>query len=211
MVDGQEDYISSKIICGIGILKRIRHFIPRDSLLLLYHTLIEPYFRYCSIIWGQCCETLKDKLQTLQNKAAQTIAKLRYDEANHYELLTEFGCLNVRNLLSLDTAIFVYKEINNLHPEQADGPFQQLDYLHSHTERDLSVIIIYLSPGGNQIIFRKLWHLQEARYGMKSLKKLEWHKHFIVSRNIKRNILPNSRHSDSLSLQRCGGLSSHGR
>ena len=70
--DQQIDYISSKIIRGIVILKRIRHF----TLLLLYHTLIEPYFRYCSIVRGQCCETLKDKLQTLQNKAAQTIAKL---------------------------------------------------------------------------------------------------------------------------------------
>ena len=74
------DYTSSKIIRGIGILKRIRHFIPRDSLLLLYHTLTEPYFRYCSIVWGQRGETLKE-LQTLQNMAARTIAKLRYDEA----------------------------------------------------------------------------------------------------------------------------------
>ena len=74
--DQHTDYISSKITHGIGILKRIRHFIPRDSLLLLYHTLTEPYFRHCSIVWGQCGETLKDKLQTLQNKAARTIAKL---------------------------------------------------------------------------------------------------------------------------------------
>ena len=93
--DQHIDYISSKIICGIGILKRIRHFKPRDSLLLLYNTLIEPYFRYCSIVWGQCGESLKDKLQTLQIKVAQTIAKLRYDETNHYELLTEFGWLSV--------------------------------------------------------------------------------------------------------------------
>ena len=85
------DYISSKITCDIGILKRIRHFIPKESLLLLYHTLIEPYFKYCSIVWGQCSETLKDKLQTVQNKAARAIAKVRYDEANHSKLLTDFG------------------------------------------------------------------------------------------------------------------------
>ena len=181
--DQHIDYISSKIICGIGILKCIRHFIPRDSLLLLYHTLIEPYFRYCSVVWGQCGETLKDKLQILQNKAARTIAKLRYDEANHYELLTEFGWLSVRNLISLDTAIFVYKEINNLHPEQADSQFQWLDYLHSYSMRSVSNNNLFI-PRGKQIIFIKLWHLQEARYGMKSLKKLEWHKHFLVSRNI---------------------------
>ena len=57
------DYISSKITRNVGILKRIRHFIPKESLLLLYHTLIEPYFKYCSIVWGQCSETLRDKLR----------------------------------------------------------------------------------------------------------------------------------------------------
>ena len=128
--DQHIDYISSKIARGTGILKRIRHFIPKDFLRLLYHTLIESYCRYCSIVWGQCGETLKDKLQTLQNNAAQTTAWLRYNEAKHYELLTEFGWLSVRKLISLDTPIFVCKEINNLRPEQADSPFKRLDYLH---------------------------------------------------------------------------------
>ena len=41
--DQHIDYISSKIICRIGILKHIRHLIPRESLLLLYHTLIVLY------------------------------------------------------------------------------------------------------------------------------------------------------------------------
>ena len=77
-------------------------------------------------------------LQTLQNMADGTIAKLRYDEANQYELLTEFGWLSVRNLISLDTAIFVYKEINNLHPEQTDSPFQRLDCLHPYSTRSVS-------------------------------------------------------------------------
>ena len=143
------DYTSSKIIHVIGILKRIRHFIPRDSLLLLYHTLTEPYFRYCSIVWGQCGETLKE-LQTLQNMAARTISKLRYDEANHYEFLTEFGWLSVRNLISLGTAIFVYKEINNLHPEQADSLFQWLDYLHSYSKRSVSNNNLFIPRGENK-------------------------------------------------------------
>ena len=81
------DYISSKITRNFALLKRIRHFIPKESLLLLYHTLIEPHFKYCSIVWGQCSETLRDKLQTLQNKAARAIAKVHYDEANHGKLL----------------------------------------------------------------------------------------------------------------------------
>ena len=50
--DQHVDYISSKVTHNICILKCMRHFIPHESLLLLYHTLIEPYFRYCGIVWG---------------------------------------------------------------------------------------------------------------------------------------------------------------
>ena len=105
------DYFSSKIIHNIGISKHIRHFIPKESLLLLYHTLIEPYFKYCSIVWGQCSETLRDKLQTLQIKAARTSAKVLYDEANHRKLLTDFGWLSVRKLVKLDMGIFFLQRI----------------------------------------------------------------------------------------------------
>ena len=97
------------MVRNIGILKRIRNFIPQESLLLLYHTLIEPYLRYCSIVWGQCSESLKDRLQTLQNKAARTIARVRYEEADHNILLANFGWLSVRNLIKLDMGIFIYK------------------------------------------------------------------------------------------------------
>ena len=61
------DYISSKITRNGAILKHISHCTLKESLLLLYHTLIELYFKYCSIVWGQCSETLRDELQTLQN------------------------------------------------------------------------------------------------------------------------------------------------
>ena len=40
------DYITLKINRGIGIIRRVRQFIPEKSLLLLYQTLIDPYIRY---------------------------------------------------------------------------------------------------------------------------------------------------------------------
>ena len=93
------------MVRNIDILKRIRNFISQESLLLLYHTLIAPYLRYCSIVWGQCSESLKNRLQTLQNKAARTITRVRYEEADHNILLANFGWLSVRNLIKLDMGI----------------------------------------------------------------------------------------------------------
>ena len=57
--DDQIDYILVKIRRNIGILKRMRSTVPRESLVLLYKTLSEPYFRYCNTVWGYCNETLQ--------------------------------------------------------------------------------------------------------------------------------------------------------
>ena len=46
------EYITGKINRSIGILKRVRHIVRKDSLMLLYQTMIEPYFRYCNVVWG---------------------------------------------------------------------------------------------------------------------------------------------------------------
>ena len=91
----QTEFISGKMVRNIGILKRIRNFIPQECLLLLYHTLIEPYLRYCSIVWGQCSESLKDRLQTLQNKAARIIIPRHKGQKSSKLYKTEYkyiGC-----------------------------------------------------------------------------------------------------------------------
>ena len=59
-----------------------------------------------------------------------------------------------------DTAIFVHKEVNNLHPEQADSPFQMLDSLHSCNTRSVSNNNLFISMGKTHnfqktVIFRK--------------------------------------------------------
>ena len=144
------DYISCEITRNIGILKRIRRFIPRECLLLLYHTLIEPYFKYCSIVRGQCSESLKDWLQPLQNRAARTMARVRYAEADHDTLLSNFGWLNVRSLSKLDLRVFVYKELHSLHPERDESLLQELDNLHYHKTGSATSNNLFIPRGDSQ-------------------------------------------------------------
>ena len=46
------DYISSKISQGVGIISRVRHFLPTSTLLRIYRSLIEPYIFYGLAAWG---------------------------------------------------------------------------------------------------------------------------------------------------------------
>ena len=71
--------ILTKITCGVGILKRTRSSFPKQSLLTLYQSMIDPYLSYCNTVWGQCNETLLDRLLSLQNKAARSITNFSSD------------------------------------------------------------------------------------------------------------------------------------
>ena len=66
-----------KIRRNIGVLKRLRNVIPRNALIILYKTPIEPHLRYCNIVGGggggYCNETLIQVLQDLQNRASRVI------------------------------------------------------------------------------------------------------------------------------------------
>ena len=72
--------------------------IPLGSLVTLYLTLIQPYFRYCNTVWGNCKQDLLNKLQTLQNRAARIVTRIRYLDADHETILKKLQWLNVRQL-----------------------------------------------------------------------------------------------------------------
>ena len=75
--------------------------------------MIQPYFDYCSPLWDTCDKTLKDNLQTLQNRAARIIYGANYD-------IRSKGILKNLQLDSLDVrrkklkCVFLYKVLNGI-------------------------------------------------------------------------------------------------
>ena len=84
---------------GIGVMKKISKFLDKNSLLMLYRTLVETHLRYCNVVWGQCNETLIDILQILQNKAVRVITKSNTKMLTTWDLLVNLaGKLSVVSL-----------------------------------------------------------------------------------------------------------------
>ena len=82
-------YISSKILRNIGVIKRVRTFLPKETLNTLYNTIAEPDFRYCNIVWGRCNQTQLNKLQQLQNRAVRAVAKIRFENTDQAKPLQD--------------------------------------------------------------------------------------------------------------------------
>ena len=63
----------------MGVIKRVKPFVPQSTLLNKYNWLVQSHFNYCSLVWGNCSKTLSNKLQKLQNRAAWVITSSKYD------------------------------------------------------------------------------------------------------------------------------------
>ena len=108
------DELTKKVASGTGAIKRIRHLVPQATLLLIYQALIAATFwlYYCNIVWGNCGITLQNKVQKLQNRAA---------DAGHL-----FGLLRWKNPASqpqIQRAIMVYKSLHGLAPNYLCSKF----------------------------------------------------------------------------------------
>ena len=64
---------------AIEIIRHAKPYVKKESLELMYQSLVLPYFDYCSLIWGNCNQILKGKIQRLQNRAARIITGDTYD------------------------------------------------------------------------------------------------------------------------------------
>ena len=67
------DSIALKISKTIGLLSKLRHFVPYHTLVNIYNSLITPYLRYGLIVWGQASKTHLNKLLILQKRALRFI------------------------------------------------------------------------------------------------------------------------------------------
>lgn len=67
------NYIALKISRNIGIISRLRHFVPLKTLISIYNSLISPYISYGLIAWGQASKTHLEKILILQKRAVRLI------------------------------------------------------------------------------------------------------------------------------------------
>ena len=72
------DALSKKIASVIGAMKRISHCLPPTALHDVYYGPFQSYFDYCSVVWGNCSKTLRDKFQRLKNRGARVLTNSNY-------------------------------------------------------------------------------------------------------------------------------------
>jgi hypothetical protein len=99
--------IAKKISQNVGVMNKIRYDVPRESLLMLYYTLLYPYLSYCTIVWGSAKKSNLECLFKLQKKAVRIITWSNYTEHSD-PLFLELDILKIFDIYKFQTLSFVY-------------------------------------------------------------------------------------------------------
>ena len=124
------DYISSKINKGVGIITRLRHFVPRSTLLTIYHSLIEQYISYGLIAWGQAANSSLNKILTLQ-KRALLLMYFSDRRAHAIPLFVRSGVLALNMLYFKCWPTLMHDISNNRAPSKISDLFVRSNMIHS--------------------------------------------------------------------------------
>ena len=110
------------IASAIGVIKRVKPFVPQSTLLNKYNSLVQSHFNYCSLVWGNCSKTLSNKLQKLQNRAAWVITSSKYD-VDVDSLFHKLSWKDLKSQRQIQNALMVFKSLNGLVPEYLTSKF----------------------------------------------------------------------------------------
>ena len=119
---GHINTICNKISKAIGVLNRLKHFLPLTILIQLYNSLIFSHFNYGILLWAWQA----NKISKLQKKAIRIITRSKIN-AHTEPLFKSLNMLKLSDLLTLNKLKFYYKYTNSTLPSY----FQNIPLLHN--------------------------------------------------------------------------------
>ena len=147
--------ISSKISKGIGVLYKLRHFVPSRILINIYNAIVLPHLNYCNEIWGKTYKLHVDKLYTLQKRAVRLITKSSFRSPS-MPLFIKLKIMPVYELIKLNISVFMFKYQKGILPEIFNNMFRINSSFHIYNTRkreDFSVPTIHSTIRSHSICF----------------------------------------------------------
>ena len=112
--DVQINSITHKISKAVGVMTKLKHYLPQKALLTVYYSLVHTHLLYGLSVWGSAYKTHLKKLITLQNKAVKIIGGGSYrDKASPC-----YSDTKTLNLYKLEIGKFVHAHFQNKIPQK---------------------------------------------------------------------------------------------
>ena len=124
-------HLCNIIARNVGILQKLRYFIPTYVLKILYHSLVLSHLQYCTLLWANSYHSHLHKLRLLQKKAIRIISNTDY-LAHSSKLFLNLKLLKLDDIMKFQLGTFMYKLKYNKLPNVIPHMFVTNENIHSH-------------------------------------------------------------------------------
>eukprot|EP00914_Ancora_sagittata_P027835 GHVO01054401.1.p1 GENE.GHVO01054401.1~~GHVO01054401.1.p1 ORF type:complete len:290 (+),score=-23.50 GHVO01054401.1:74-871(+) len=136
-------HISNKVSKSIGVLYKVSKVVNRQTLHMLYNSLVLPYLTYCIVVWGNAADVHIERLFRLQKKALRIICNAPY-LAHTAPLFFYCSLLKVRDLYTYQTSIFTFKLSHHMLPAPVARTFPLSPLVHGQRTRNQTSLKIHV-------------------------------------------------------------------
>ena len=134
-------HLCNIIARNVGILQKLRYFIPTYVLKILYHSLVLSHLQYCTLLWANSYHSHLHKIRLLQKKAIRIISNTDY-LAHSSKLFLNLKLLKLDDIMKFQLGTFLYKLKYNKLPNVIPHMFVTSENIHSHNTRNKNGYLI---------------------------------------------------------------------
>ena len=116
-----------------GALAKIRHFIPRNVLLLVYYAIFHSHLQYCCQIWGQQNSLNINRISVLQNHALRLMS-FSAPRTSAKKLYSDLKVLKFLDIVHLENMLLLYNLSKGRIHSNILNTFA-IDFTHKHDTR----------------------------------------------------------------------------
>ena len=148
--------LSIKLSRANGILSKLRHYVPLNSLVQVYYAIFHSYLIYGCAIWGQATDNLMDTIRVLQKKCLRTITFSDF-RCHSSPLFSSLEILNVDDIVKMNVLNFVYDFRHNLLPDDLKQFYSIRSDIHNYNNRFVEDLLF-------------ITRINSVNYGTKTIK-----------------------------------------
>ena len=131
------EYIASNLSKRIGIISRLRHFVPVSTLICIYNSLMLPYLTYGVIVWGHAAKCHIERILKLQKRALRLIYSAHY-LSHAIPYFHQANILPINLLYLKSVSLLMYDVSNKVVSPNILLLFTPVNQVHQHNTRSFT-------------------------------------------------------------------------
>ena len=137
------DYITTKISKLVGVIAKLRHFVPTSTTLNIYNSLILPHITYGINVWGQAAKVHLNKILKLQKCVLRIINFGQY-RSHAIPFFISANVLPVNMLYFKSVSMLMHDVFNNKAPANISNLFTPVREVNTYNTRFSSISNFYV-------------------------------------------------------------------